>query len=130
MLRNHVHHPRGQPRIRDDAHPFGLRRRVELLLLLHDFGVAAQVGKVHPHLDRQRGQRGIEVVWNGAHDGVAAGIESAHRVGIPYIEREHLQARTVERGQEGGQMVNAKIGQQDLRDRGIVQQIKGAGGAL
>ncbi len=59
-----------QAAVGDHRHTLGARLRIELLLLEHDVGVAAQVGGMDAELERQPGDGEVEVVGQRAQDHV------------------------------------------------------------
>jgi hypothetical protein len=130
VLRQDVHHPRGDAAVGDDSDSLGDRTFGEFLLLEDDLGVAAEIAEVHPRLDRPLRELEVEVVGDRAHHRVALAHQRQDRLPIAYVERCRNQPLARVRREEGGQVVEAQVGEADLRHLGILQQVIGTRGAL
>ena len=129
-LREHVHHARREPGVGHHADPLGPGLGIQLLLLQHDLGVAAEVREVHAGLHRELGERAVEVVGNGAHHGVHLAHEAEHGLVVAHVERCGDQAMAGVRCEKRRQMIDLEVGEADLRHLGVLQQVIGAGGTL
>ena len=102
VLRDDIDHAGGETGVGDHADPLGFRRRIELLLFLHDVRVTAEISEMHTHVDGDGRETGVEVVRDGAHHRVAAGEHGTHGLGIADVERHRLEPGADERREECG----------------------------
>ncbi len=123
-------HARAEAHVRQERHAGFLRLLGELELLQHDVGVAAQVHPMRLGGDGGLRQLEVEEVGHAAHDDVAALGELLHlaRVGDVGAHGAHLLG-----GQElrrGGQRLGVAVDEDQLLQRGVLEQVEGAGAAL
>ena len=116
-----VHHSRGQPAIGNHRDPRRDRLFLELLLLEHDLGVAAEIREVAPGLDRGPGHGAVIVVGDGAHHRRVALKRFPHRVRVGDVELHHAQPAPPVSREKRGKVVRPQIGQRHLRNSGILQ---------
>ena len=125
-----VHHPRREPAVRDDGDTAPLRLRVQLALLEHDLGVAAQIGAVDAQLHRRSRDVQVEVVRRRVQDGVLPPQRRAQVRAILQVELAEREALAAGRLQQPGDAVRFQVGHGHLLDAGLLQQIVGTGGPL
>ena len=128
--REDVDHPRREAAVRDDGEPLGLGRLVQLLLLQHDLGVAAEIAEMRSRFDRGRCHRPIEVIWEGREDRLHARHRLLDRRGVLDVERERLEAPAPVLLEELREPSRVQIRERNSRHRMDLQQVVSGGAAL
>ena len=125
QLRQDVHHPRCKPAVRYHTHATCFRARAKRFLFIHDFRIAAEVGKMHAGVDGEPRHLEIEVVGERAHHRACAGHFGARRGMIAHVQCDHLQPRRPDPPREERRKCagGVAIGEHDFADRGILQQV-------
>jgi hypothetical protein len=93
--------------------------------------LAAWTGATLAFLGGNGADREVEIVWKRAHHGGDALHRALHGLGVLHVEGEDLEAFAANVGfEKGGKVVDRAIGEADLGDGGVLQQVVGAGGTL
>ena len=130
-LREDVHHARRESAVGHDGDALRGSLRAELLLLLHDLRVAAEIAEVRAGRNRGFGHREVEVVRQRTHHRAHTGHRRRHRRRILHVESDQLEAFAAHVGlQELRKVLHGAIRQTNFGNRIILEQVISTGRTL